>query len=323
MATSKNLFRGQATVIDVTDGTDGAAGAVMRPCGEWTSGASYVCDASYIDVVLYGGAWYACRKSHTASDGTEKSGTTIIAANYPGSTVDKMNGDWEKSNNLSFVATDLLLANSAYVSNLGVGELHTSTAKGTPRVEISGSTFEIYGTESTPNIRVYLDEQGVAHLQFLRGGTVLYDLGPDGIKQQTDTVPEGFTGTVGTKYRATPTFATMGTAAGSDTIYLYRAAYSVSLTGVRTYKDETLGAADGKYFTAATQDDVRAGHYYAGYFGQNDITEWGHHTQYGTIYRRTVLHFTNGVQDGLYTCYYSATSWHTKDGTPALVSPLA
>ena len=48
-------------------GATGATGVSLRIKGAWASGTAYVNNASYVDIVTYGGSSYACTKSHTAS----------------------------------------------------------------------------------------------------------------------------------------------------------------------------------------------------------------------------------------------------------------
>ncbi len=57
-------------------GATGATGVSLRIKGEWASGTAYVNNASYVDIVAYGGSSYACTKSHTASSSILPTNTT-------------------------------------------------------------------------------------------------------------------------------------------------------------------------------------------------------------------------------------------------------
>ena len=86
-------------------GDDGAAqegpGLVYR--GEWNSGISYYKTDIRRDIVQYSGNWYACLVTNT--------GITPTNASY-----------WESSDEFSFVATDILLAQSAvFLEDVTIG----------------------------------------------------------------------------------------------------------------------------------------------------------------------------------------------------------
>lgn len=57
-------------------GATGATGVSLRIKGAWASGTAYVNNASYVDIVTYGGSSYACTKSHTASSSILPTNTT-------------------------------------------------------------------------------------------------------------------------------------------------------------------------------------------------------------------------------------------------------
>ena len=80
------------------------------------SGAS---GEEYKDVVLYGGNYYSCIKSHTKT-----------ANNNPGSTSDTNNGLWKLADKFEIVATKILLAQYALVKNLGVEAIDMKDADG-------------------------------------------------------------------------------------------------------------------------------------------------------------------------------------------------
>lgn len=97
------------------NGAKGDRGPALRGPQTWSdcavgymfqSGAS---GEEYKDVVLYGGYYYSCIKSHTKT-----------ASNYPGSTPDTNSGLWKLADPVEIVATKILLAQYALVKNLGV-----------------------------------------------------------------------------------------------------------------------------------------------------------------------------------------------------------
>lgn len=93
---------------------------------------------------------------------------------------------WEKADFLSFLATQLLLADEAIVNNLVAAIIRTGT-KGMPHIEAKGSTFQIYSFGEYPIIeleRGVFNGEAVGVLRFRdeNTGAVYYDLGPEGIK---------------------------------------------------------------------------------------------------------------------------------------------
>lgn len=113
------------------DGNDGQPGAkgdrgpALRGPQAWSdcavgymfqSGAS---GEEYKDVVLYGGYYYSCIKSHTKT-----------ASNNPGSATDTNSGLWKLADPVEIVATKILLAQYALVKNLGVEAIDMKDANG-------------------------------------------------------------------------------------------------------------------------------------------------------------------------------------------------
>lgn len=124
-------------------GEVGARGAVVRNLGEWEalpSGFAFQSGArgeAYIDAVSVKEGntllWWYCKQSH--SKGNRPS------VNRP---------EWELGQNLKFVATDILLAQKAFIDNLGVRYVESRNDKGEIAFSVSdkgevkakGGTFE-------------------------------------------------------------------------------------------------------------------------------------------------------------------------------------
>ena len=107
------------------DGSKGDRGPALRGPQAWSDCAvGYVFQSGangedYKDVVLYGGYYYSCIKSHTKT-----------ASNYPGSATDTNSGLWKLADKLEIVATKILLAQYALVKNLGVETIDMKDDKG-------------------------------------------------------------------------------------------------------------------------------------------------------------------------------------------------
>lgn len=111
------------TVADGQPGAKGDRGPALRGPQAWSdcavgymfqSGAS---GEEYKDVVLYGGNYYSCIKSHTKT-----------ASNNPGSATDTNSGLWKLADKFEMVATKILLAQYALVKNLGVEAIEMKDA---------------------------------------------------------------------------------------------------------------------------------------------------------------------------------------------------
>lgn len=107
------------------DGAKGDRGPALRGPQAWSDCAvGYVFQSGasgeeYKDIVLYGGYYYSCIKSHTKT-----------ASNNPGSATDTNSGLWKLADPVKIVATRILLAQYALVKNLGVEAIDMKDANG-------------------------------------------------------------------------------------------------------------------------------------------------------------------------------------------------
>ena len=96
-------------------GNTGSRGPTLRGPQAWSDLPTYYSfqagaeGESWVDVVLYNGNYYVCKKAHSKS-----------SSNYPGSTADQNYGYWQLGDSIQLVATKILLATYALVKNLGV-----------------------------------------------------------------------------------------------------------------------------------------------------------------------------------------------------------
>lgn len=112
------------TVADGQPGAKGDRGPALRGPQAWSdcavgymfqSGAS---GEEYKDVVLYGGNYYSCIKSHTKT-GKEIGANNTLSTDY-----------WKLADKFEMVATKILLAQYALVKNLGVEAIDMKDANG-------------------------------------------------------------------------------------------------------------------------------------------------------------------------------------------------
>ena len=156
------LEEGQTATAFMVNENDLKA-SIPRPCGQWSSNVTYENNRLYIDVVSYNGQYYSCKKTNVGQEPSANS-------QY-----------WEAANKMKFVATDLLLAESAFIDNLGVRTIATR-ANG-PRFIAEAGKWAIFGNHNTPSIESWVDGNGNAHLRFYDAdGNPTYDLGPEGAR---------------------------------------------------------------------------------------------------------------------------------------------
>ena len=109
----------------IRKGSKGERGPTLRGPQAWSDCAvGYVFQSGangeeYKDVVLYGGYYYSCIKSHTKT-----------ASNYPRSATDTNSGLWKLADPVEIVATKILLTQYALVKNLGVETIDMKDDKG-------------------------------------------------------------------------------------------------------------------------------------------------------------------------------------------------
>ena len=112
------------TVADGQSGAKGDRGPALRGPQAWSDCAvGYVFQSGasgeeYKDVVLYGGNYYSCIKSHTKT-GKETGANNTLSADY-----------WKLADPVEMVATKILLAQYALVKNLGVEAIDMKDANG-------------------------------------------------------------------------------------------------------------------------------------------------------------------------------------------------
>lgn len=125
--TNRSIITAQSLyyIASGENGAKGDRGPALRGPQAWSDCAvGYVFQSGasgeeYKDVVLYGGYYYSCIKSHTKT-----------ASNNPGSATDTNSGLWKLADPVEIVATKILLAQYALVKNLGVEAIDMKDANG-------------------------------------------------------------------------------------------------------------------------------------------------------------------------------------------------
>lgn len=311
-----SLIKKEIPIIKQGDsGPRGIHGSALRPRGLWSAGVSYVNDDSYIDVVSHQGTWYSCKESHT-SDGAS------ITTNAPGTAGGK--AFWQQASEMQFVATNLLLSQRAFIENLGVRHLETDANTNTPRTVIEGNTFHIYGREDTPNFQIYVDESGIAHLQFLLAGNLLYDLGPAGLQSIATYHKDEYTYHGLTSFRdggkavsAYKAYSYKGSSDPEVKAYYFSAGYVELANGTKKYATgtEMPPEQDGKYLDG---QDVSTGSYVAdGEYLDSELPR--KYMSDAGVWKRETIIITHGAAEKLvYYLKESSGDWiyTDSDGNP-------
>ena len=156
------LEEGQTATAFMVNENDLKA-STPRPCGLWNPSTTYENNRLYIDVVSHNGQYYSCKRTNVGQE-------PVASSQF-----------WEVANKMKFVATDLLLAERAFIDNLGVRRI--ATRVNGPRFIAEAGTWAIYGTNQKPSIESWVDDEGNAHLRFNdKDGRAIYDLGPQGVR---------------------------------------------------------------------------------------------------------------------------------------------
>ena len=125
--TNRSIITAQSLyyIASGKNGAKGDRGPTLRGPQAWSDCAvGYVFQSGangedYKDLVLYGGYYYSCIKSHTKT-----------ASNYPVSATDTNSGLWKLADPVEIVATKILLTQYALVKNLGVETIDMKDDKG-------------------------------------------------------------------------------------------------------------------------------------------------------------------------------------------------
>jgi hypothetical protein len=154
----------------------------------WEVGKQYyqgVMGEPYLDIVTYGGNWFRCRQTHVSRAAYTDTGGTFHQESEPA--INTTTTYWEPAENLSFIATDLVLAETAFIENLVATKLRTGPI-GTAHVEMENSKVAFYGLHETPSIVLDVDSDeesefyGCGILRFYDADNhELYNLGPGGL----------------------------------------------------------------------------------------------------------------------------------------------
>lgn len=127
------------------DGKDGERGPALRGPQDWEAlptGQQFYAGAAgeeYKDVIYYRGYYYSCIKSHAKT-----------AVNFPGSPQDNNNGYWQLASQMEMVATRILLADMAYIDNLGVRDLRTADTGKRVHISRDENAMTIYNAQGSP-----------------------------------------------------------------------------------------------------------------------------------------------------------------------------
>ncbi len=194
------------------------------------------------------------------------------------------------------------------------------------RVEIHDGVVEMYGSMSFPNIRLGVNDDGCAVLEFYnKSGQKMYDLGPDGLSKITNTA-EYFTESklkAVNVSSASAAYKIVSYIAKSSTTSYYQFFPKQTKTGSTTLywyngtSSEVAPLQTGKYYQSKstadnlpTGDLIPDGWYAKGNDGAHprDLTSIENSGSDETVYFEQLYHFTSGVQDKVGKISWSKSS---------------
>jgi hypothetical protein len=141
----------------ISDGDTGARGPALRGPQAWNdcaTGYAFKQGAegeAYVDVVLYNGYYYLCKKSHTKS-----------STNYPGSSADQTNGYWQLGDSVDLIATKVLLAANAIINFAQTNQILVMKSDGTTvALGLGGGSYPLWiGAPAAANAPFKVDIDG-------------------------------------------------------------------------------------------------------------------------------------------------------------------
>lgn len=152
-----------------------------NPCGTWRSGETYYYCNGQRDVVralesLGGGITWFRMKKRTTSAGYTSNIQPYLDTEH-----------WEKGNNLKFSIVDSMFAEEIFTDKLTVTKLKTTGDDS--YIDMHDGEIDFFGRLGFPNIILGVDSNGCAVLKFFdKDGNFKYDLGPDGIMDNMDSL---------------------------------------------------------------------------------------------------------------------------------------
>ena len=138
-------------------GPQGSRGPALRGPQAWNdcaTGYAFKQGAegeAYVDVVLYNGYYYVCKKSHTKS-----------STNYPGSSADQTNGYWQLGDSVDLIATKVLLAANAIINFAQTNQILVMKSDGTTvALGLGGGNYPLWiGAPTATNAPFKVDIDG-------------------------------------------------------------------------------------------------------------------------------------------------------------------
>ena len=135
----------------------------------------------YYDMVYDGTDYWLCKKNYAYDFYVEVENNGVTERRYvTPSNTELWTIYWERASQFNFLMARTLFASRAYINQLGVEKLSTISQNG--QVQVHDGVMEVFNAAGLVNIRFGLDANGYAVMQYFdNDGTLLYDLGPNGI----------------------------------------------------------------------------------------------------------------------------------------------
>lgn len=144
----------------------------------------------YYDMAYDGTDYWMCKKSYAYDFYVEVENDGVTERRYvTPSNTELWTIYWERASQFNFLMAKTLFASRAYINQLGVDNLHT-TSTGAATIDIQKGVINIVG--KTTRMYIGIDEYDEIVLQYYRNGEMLVDLGLDGIRQRTQSIEDSW-----------------------------------------------------------------------------------------------------------------------------------
>ena len=140
----------------------------------------------YYDMAYDGTDYWLCKKSYAYDFYVEVENNGVTERRY----VTPINTDlwtiyWERASQFNFLMAQTLIAQRAYIRQLAVDKLHT-TSTGAATIDISQGLINVQG--KTTAMKIGVDDSGEIILQYYKNDVLVVDLGLAGLRENTQNI---------------------------------------------------------------------------------------------------------------------------------------
>lgn len=140
----------------------------------------------YYDMVYDGADYLMCKKSYAYDFYVEVENDGVTERRYvTPSNTELWTIYWERASQFNFLMAQTLIAQRAYILQLAVDKLHT-TSTGAATIDISQGLINVQG--KTTAMKIGVDDSGEIILQYYKNDVLVVDLGLAGLRENTQNI---------------------------------------------------------------------------------------------------------------------------------------